>query len=96
MIDHSLSPRARRDLREIWGFTFERWGKDQADRYIVRLHRAIEIVAGNPTRGRSCDNLRAGYWRYSAGAHVLFYRLVADQVVIMRVLHQSMDFARHL
>jgi toxin ParE1/3/4 len=96
MSAYVLSPRARRDLEEIWNYTADRWGEDQADRYVLRLHRAIETIANDPSKGRSCDHLRAGYRRYSAAAHLLFFRAASDGIEVVRVLHQSMDFERHL
>ena len=55
-----LSPRARRDLGEIWDYTEERWGADQAELYIKRIWQAIEAVAHDPAKGRSCDAIRQG------------------------------------
>jgi toxin ParE1/3/4 len=96
MSSYVLSPLARKDLREIWSYTAERWGIEQADRYIRGLHRAIETVADDPDRARRCDHIRAGYRKYSAGAHMLFFRVIADEIEVIRVLHQRMDFERHL
>ena len=89
-------PRARADLREVWNYTADRWSEDQADRYIGQLHRGMETIANDPRKGRRCDNIRQGYLRYSVGAHVLFFRIADGRIEIVRVLHQSMDFARHL
>jgi toxin ParE1/3/4 len=91
-----LSPRARADLEVIWTYTAERWGVDRADRYIRQLHAACETVGEKPERGRSCDDIRLGYRKYAVGAHVLFFRVVHGNVEVVRVLHQRMDFNRHL
>jgi len=96
MMSYVLSPRAQADIDEIWEYSADRWDIEQANRYVSELRRAIEIVASDPRRGRSCDEIRRGYRRFSAGSHVLLYRIVADQIDVVRVLHQSMDFARHL
>jgi toxin ParE1/3/4 len=32
----------------------------------------------------------------SYGAHVLFYRLIADGIDIVRILHERMDYHRHI
>ena len=96
MSGYVLSPRAQADIDEIWEYTANRWDVDQANRYILEIRRAIEVVASDPRRGRSCDHIRAGYRRYSAGAHVLFFRIIADRIDVMRILHQRMDFQRHL
>ena len=96
MSNYFLSPLAREDLREIWSYTDGRWGANQADRYIRGLHRAIETVADDPNRARACDYLRAGYRKYSVAAHVLFIRAKSDGIEVVRILHQRMDFERHL
>jgi toxin ParE1/3/4 len=60
------------------------------------LQRAIETVAEEPRRGRSCDEIRGGYRKYTAGSHILFYRVVDVGIDVMRILHGRMDFERHL
>ena len=96
MSGYVLSKRARADLQEIWRYSADRWGNSQADRYVLGLHRAIETVANDPDRARSCDHIRAGYRKYSAAAHVLFFRSITDGIEVVRILHQRMDFERHL
>ena len=92
----ALSPLARADIDAIWDYTADRWSEEQADRYIHHLREAMETIARDPRRGRGCDQLRPGYRRYSVGAHVLFFRVATNGIEIIRVLHQSMDFDRHL
>jgi toxin ParE1/3/4 len=96
MSRYVVSPRARADLEDIWDYTAERWGADQAEEYIRLLQRAIETIADDPRKGRSCDEVREGYRKYSAGSHMLLYREVDAGVDIVRVLHSRMDFERHL
>ncbi|MBV8747663.1 MAG: type II toxin-antitoxin system RelE/ParE family toxin [Xanthobacteraceae bacterium] len=96
MTGYVLSRRAREDLREIWNYTADRWDDDQADRYVRQLHRAVELIAMNPERGRSYEHVRRGYRMFPAGAHMIFFRQVQDRINIVRVLHQRMDFQRHL
>ena len=91
-----LAPRARADLAAIWAYTADRWTIEQADRTIGLLHSAMQIVAAEPRRWRSCDHIRSGYFKYSAGSHVLFFRRHESGIVVIRILHQSMDFERHL
>ena len=53
-------------------------------------------AARDPRRGRPCDDVRAGYFRHPVGSHVVFYRRVAGGIDVVRILHQRMDFQRHL
>ena len=46
--------------------------------------------------GRPYDDLRHGYFRYLVGSHAVFYRMVTAGIEIVPILHQRMDFDRHL
>ncbi|KAB7785911.1 type II toxin-antitoxin system RelE/ParE family toxin [Methylorubrum populi] len=92
-----LSPRARTDLSRIWDDSAERWGADQADHYVRLLAGGFDRLAEGSARGRRADAIRKGYFRLSVGSHVLFYRRGAEGgIEIIRILHQRMDFKRHL
>ncbi len=91
-----LSPRAHRDLGGIWEFTASTWGIDQAEQYIRKIWDAMQVVAEDPRRGRTCDEVRPGYSKYVIGSHVHFFRLQGADVVVMRILHGRMDFDRNL
>jgi len=93
---HRLSPAARSDLDEIWTYSVEHWGVDRADRYIRDLIGAVEQIASGKRRGRACDDIRPGYFRCACQSHVIFYKLTAATVDIVRILHQRMDFTRRL
>lgn len=91
-----LSPRAQRDIDEIWDYTAKHWSIDQAEIYTRQLWQDIAAVAALPTIGRACPEVRAGYYRYPSGAHFLFYRRIDGGVDIVRILHERMDFAQHI
>lgn len=96
MTAFTLSRRARADLGEIWRYTKDNWSAAQADRYADAIREAIVAVARDPERGRSCAPTAPSYWRVAAGSHFVFYRIEARRIVVVRVLHQRMDFMRHL
>jgi len=91
-----LSRAAKRDLLEIGRYTVEQWGVEQADRYLTQLDDRLRLLAREPTSGRSCDEIKAGYRRYHQGRHVVFYRVVRAQVQIIRILHERMLPLGHL
>lgn len=96
MISFRLTPAAQRDLSSIWDYTDERWDAGQAEKYVGEIRAATERIAEDPARGRSCDDVREGYRRYSIGSHLLFYVVRADGVDVIRILHQRMDPTRHV
>lgn len=92
-----LSPAARADLEDIWDYTRERWGDDQAEAYVREIQRAIERVVDRPLIGRSCDDVRQGYRTHAVGSHTLYYRIARDDLIdVVRILHNRMDVDRHL
>lgn len=94
---HRLSPRAERDLEDIWFYTFENWSAEQADRYHDQIMAAIEGLADGSRQGRAINDIRPGYRRLAVASHFLFYRITDAGVIdIIRVLHQRMDAASRL
>jgi toxin ParE1/3/4 len=96
MSGYRLTPAAQRDLSSIWDHTEERWDIRQAETYLWEMRAAIERIASDPERGRTCDEIREGYRRYGIGSHLIFYTARADGVDVIRILHQRMDPTRHL
>jgi toxin ParE1/3/4 len=90
-----LSPRAETDLDEIWDYTADRWGLDQAVTYTRDIWQRIQAVAARPAMGQECSNIRTGYYKISCGSHVLFYRLTPEGVDVVRILHARMDYDSH-
>jgi toxin ParE1/3/4 len=90
-----FTPRSRRDIEEIWDYSADQFGLDQADLYLRGIQRAAMTVAEDPRRGLACDEIRSGYRKFSVGSHVLFFKASATRVVIVRILHRRMDFGRH-
>jgi toxin ParE1/3/4 len=75
MSGYLLSPRAQADLEEIWDYSVEIWGTDRAERYVRDLWEGIKYLAANPKRGRSCDEVRAGYRKYA-----IVYRVTVEGI----------------
>ena len=48
------------------------------------------------TKRKAMSEVRAGYHKYRAGSHFLFYRVTSGGVEVVRILHERMDFGWHL
>jgi toxin ParE1/3/4 len=91
-----FTPRARREIEEIWEYSADQFGLDRADLYLRDIQRPAMTVAEDPRRGLACDKIRSGYRKFSVGSHILFFKASASRVVIVRILHRRMDFGRHI
>ena len=97
MADFVLSERAKSDIQSIGDYTEEKWSEEQAERYIRMVLSECRDLANKPLVGRSYEPIRPGLRGYPCGKHVIFYRVLStDKVRIVRVLHERMDFPRHL
>lgn len=98
MAKYILSKKATDDLYSIWNYTANTWSEEQANTYYYFLIQSIEIVALRPeSTGHSYEEVRSGFRGYHAGSHIIFYKLLkSGQVRIVRILHERMDFKRHL
>ena len=89
-------PLARKDLNGIWHYTYEHWGEAQADRYLRKLSEAIHQLSEEPQGGKDQARIRADYYSIHVGRHIVFYTFNDQMVGVERVLHDQMDFGRHL
>ncbi len=74
----------------------KKWGFARSEIYIMGLHETFERLAEFPDMGRNVDHIRAGYMQMESGRHAIFYRKIESSILIVRVLHERMDFVRHL
>jgi len=91
-----FSPGAAEDIDLIWDYTADRWGIGQAERYVLDLRDTCNALSRGDLSGRDGSAIRPGYRKQNCGSHVIFYRESAIEIVIVRILHQRMDFDRHL
>ena len=92
-----LSPAAQADIADIWDYTVEKWGLEQAERYVLGIRDACRELAEGTRVSRPADDIRPGYRKAAAGSHVLFFRVTdAGLLDVVRILHQRMDIGRHL
>jgi len=91
-----LTNRAVTDLSDIADFTIQSFGIEQARFYRDGLNNCFEILADNPHLGRSAAELAPNLKRSEYQSHVVFYVPRNTDILIIRILHQRMDFKRHL
>ncbi|MBC3386931.1 type II toxin-antitoxin system RelE/ParE family toxin [Pseudomonas sp. SWRI179] len=96
MAEYRLTPAAEHDLEVIWTYTAQQWGVAQANRYIDIITTAFSELAQQPKTAPACDHIRPGYRRWSVERHMIYFRITAYGVAIIRILHDRMDTFRNL
>jgi toxin ParE1/3/4 len=86
---YRLGPKGESDLAEIFDYTVDTWGEEQAENYVDELARCFQLLADSPGLGRACDLLFPGIRRFEQGKHVIFYKQDRSGILVSRILHQS-------
>ena len=98
MADFILTERSRKDLHDIVIYTAKTWSEEQAVKYYDILLDACEYIARKKGQvGLSYERVRPGLYGYHVARHIVFYRILSDgRIRVVRILHDRMDFLRHL
>ena len=97
MAKYDITKEATEDLYKIWEYTVDTWSEEQADTYYALLVAGMNEVAGAPDRiGKPFDEIYPGLLAYHVRRHMLLYvRQENGRALIVRILHEKMDYARH-
>jgi len=90
-----LSELAQQDILSIRDYSMEQWGQAQTRKYLTLLQQRLKWLAGNPALGKKRDEIKAGYFSFLEGRHIIFYRHANDGIEIMSIVHQSEDIDTH-
>ncbi len=90
------------DIDGIIEWTISTFGERQAEAYHQRLVAAFEALAIDPFASSSRDrktDLGKDHRSLHLGRrarHLIVYRVDADRILVLRVLHDSMDLSQHV
>jgi toxin ParE1/3/4 len=88
-----FSAKAKKDLIGIIAYTIEVWGDNQALVYRAIIDKSVAMIVQNPEIGRKD---LPPYFYVKSGEHYIFYKLKNNKISVSRILHNKMDFTRHL
>ncbi len=91
-----LTDIAREDLRAIRRYSQKAWGSDRTLRYMVELRDVMKGLAAGTVVSRNRDDLRPGLHMATSGRHCVFFEADESRILVVRVLHDRMDYPRHL
>ncbi len=91
-----ISPAAQQDLRDIHQFGLRTWGQNQSSGYLDALKEHLWGLTSQPFMGIERTEIGAGMRSFPVRNYVVYYRIQAYQVEIVRVLHGRQDQSRHI
>lgn len=93
---YELSQEADKDLEDIFDYTVEKFGLDQAVLYVSSFENTFEALCNNPKLGRERTEIREELRSVVKESHVVFYRILKSKIRIVRILHGSRDIVKFL
>ena len=87
----AISHEAKKDLRSIGLYTQRKWGKKQRRKYLSALWNKFQFLFDNPLVCRERKELNRPVRIYRQGNHLIIYVIRDESILIVRVLHTSMD-----
>ena len=90
-----LSEIADKDLEGIFDYTFDEFGFDQAEKYLLEIEEIFQNLIINPQIGKKRDEIKQGLYSFPKDNHIIFYRILDNHIRIVRVLHGSQDIPKY-
>ena len=93
---YKTTPEADSDLIGIYLYGFQNFGERQAEGYFSELKDCFQLLSETPFVCRERFEFIPPVRIHHHGRHLIIYMIQDDLILIIRVLHDSMDIGRHL
>lgn len=87
-----LAPEARADLETIGNWISDD-NPDRADAFVEELERACATLGRRPYRFPAVPTARHDLRKRAYRDYLIFYRVLADRVEVVRIVHGKRDWA---
>jgi toxin ParE1/3/4 len=91
-----LTQRALQDIQGIFDYSAERWGKRAAEKYLDDIESGLDRVKTQPDILRPEPDLHAALTFYRVNKHLLVCDTRPESIVVLTVVHVSMDIPTRL
>lgn len=91
MNSYKLLPKAERDLEDIWLYTAQEWGAEQAMTYVDELNASFQNLNEHIKFSRLKTEFTPPVYICRCNHHLIVYLENDDYIAVVRVLHEKMD-----
>ncbi|MFB1002709.1 MAG: type II toxin-antitoxin system RelE/ParE family toxin [Bacteroidia bacterium] len=96
MAVYKFSLKAEEDISDIFEYSIETFGIAQAEKYYQALTECLDRLVQFPNLGRDSTELHQGLKLFYFQSHSIYYSLDKHDLIIVRIISNHMDAARHV
>lgn len=96
MPDYRVSRAAQTDIVEIGRYTQREWGIPQRRKYLDGMDQHMQMLANHPLLGTEHTEFDPPVRIHPYDRHLIVYVQEQDGILIVRILHASMDVTSRL
>ena len=91
-----FTAQADADIIDSYLYGFEKFGRDQAERYEEGLRHVVDLIADNPRLAAERSEHSPPVRVHHHAKHHIIYLIEDAHILIVRVLRDEMDLTKHL
>ena len=95
-MSYKFSKEADNDLIELYVYGCKQFGESQAENYFSELESCFQLLSETPLICRDRKEFNPKVRIHHHGRHLVIYHTQTDHILIVRILHDSMDIQSHL
>ncbi|MCA9472927.1 MAG: type II toxin-antitoxin system RelE/ParE family toxin [Nitrospirales bacterium] len=95
-MEYKLTQEAYLDSQNIYEYGFYTFGETQAEAYADELDHCFELLTQTPLICRKRSEFTPSVRIYQHKSHQIIYTVEDHHILIVRILHKSMNPSRHL
>ncbi|WP_144281113.1 type II toxin-antitoxin system RelE/ParE family toxin [Chryseobacterium echinoideorum] len=92
---YALSKIADKDLEDIFDYTSDEFGFEQAEKYLLEIEEIFQNLILNLQLGKKRDEIKKDLYSFPKDNYVIFYKILNKSIRIVRVLHGSRDVPKY-
>ncbi len=96
MAEYKLTKSATSDLDQILEYTLQKFGSEQAEKYVAQLKNHLAMLSQYPSITAERDEFSPPVRIFPSGGHFIVYIIKIDHISVVRFLHKGMDLMRYL
>jgi toxin ParE1/3/4 len=93
---YRLTSEAASDIKGILDYTLDRWGAEQAEKYVLQVEQCLNDLVSGRRSGKPFGDALPEIQILRCEHHYIFYASQDDQLAVLAILHEAMDLLARL